>query len=512
VLVRAEKTPLSKEEAVALKLTENIEEYLQLVVREAPDFFKHEGVSLERAIGRAIYIKANKGDLNYLLGLDEKAAGSLTQFSERLPAVMRGHSLFFATIPHFALSLLYQARRLCRSLWFNWQVNQSNQDICVDSTDILFAAIDPSFVDYLAPIYEPLASRASFFPMTYSDCANIIKSKKYRRVRYVAAKPRECPADKSDDGRFGVITEIKKEMAYWYDCVSRILQRSRPRCVVFAEGTSALDECIRLAAEKLSIPTVRIQYGRAGYLYYAYRDMGFNYMLMWGEGFSERLRAKNPRSEFITVGSHSLDNVLDSNYPTRIQTFKGQGPLVLVFTQPLRHLGEDYHHKLAVAVGELLKLHPTCRVLIRKHPKDQSTYLDQYFQNEEKVWMTQSHDFRLGEVMKTADVALGFFSTALSECVAAGVIPVMMKLMNHASIFPHPGQYGAAIMVDTPQEAASQILELLNHPDQVDTYEVAMCTFKELFFYQTDGRATERIVDFIQNLVNDQYKSKKASK
>ena len=273
-----------------------------------------------------------------------------------------------------------------------------------------------------------------------------------------------------------------------------VLRTYLPSALVFAEGTSMGDELASQAAKALGIPTARLQSGRAGVLHNGYRRMSFDKMLCWGEGFVERYKIHSPHSDYLVTGSPFLDEVMGEE--------RKKMNIICVFTQPIStHINKQDYKLLAELTECLIHDIPNVRILVRKHPVDEAKGFDVLSsQYPSHIKMMSYFDSSLQDVLQQSSIAIGFFSTTLSEAAACGVVPVILHLKDQHSVFPFPERYGAAILADDVEEARHLIMDLLEQPELVTEIRENMRFFARKFFGPQDGLAMERIVNAIRRL------------
>jgi hypothetical protein len=275
----------------------------------------------------------------------------------------------------------------------------------------------------------------------------------------------------------------------------QILRQHCPSVVVFAEGTSVEDQAIALAAKALNIPTLRLQSGRAGILHSGYRGMCFDKMLCWGRGFVERFKSCSPDPQYVITGNPVLDG-----FDRGASATADRPSCLAVFSQPVTTGGisDDDYEVLVSVVEEFIKQNNKIRVVVRKHPADKSLAFDQLIPRyPDQLCMMNIETHGLSEVLQRCSVALGFYSTTLSEAVAAGVVPVILQLHGAHSVFPYPERHAAAIVTEAPEEALSCLLKLFHTPGALDGMRGNMRDFSEEFFGPQDGMSMQRIVDCI---------------
>ena len=82
------------------------------------------------------------------------------------------------------------------------------------------------------------------------------------------------------------------------------LKKHKPVVVLVAEGNSPEDSIICEACKLLSIPIYCVQQGWSPIIHNGFRNMSFDDMFVWGEGFKKLLAPFNPKQKFTPTGSH----------------------------------------------------------------------------------------------------------------------------------------------------------------------------------------------------------------
>lgn len=279
----------------------------------------------------------------------------------------------------------------------------------------------------------------------------------------------------------------------WIERFRIHLSATQPQVVVFAEGTSPTEAACALAARTLGIPTVRIQNGRAGVLHCGYRNMPFDVMLCWGEGFVERYRTTSPAPRYIVTGNPFIDHAATAR-PADAP------PTVALFTQPVCATVSDADYGLLLELADrLLAAALDIRILVRRHPADRDArFVHRAAASHGRLQMADADTHTLDQVFSAAQCASGFFSTALSEAVARGVVPVMIRTGAQHAVFPHPEDEGAALLVHDLDSALARIDDVLRQRPPVQALYPAMQRFTARYFGPMDGQAIQRTVDAIR--------------
>ena len=284
-------------------------------------------------------------------------------------------------------------------------------------------------------------------------------------------------------------------ICFYFMRIKGALANSSPDVLVFAEGTSHYDELASLAASELKIPTVRLQSGRAALLHSGYRNMRFDVMLNWGEGFNQRYAKVSPSAEQIACGCPLLDDI---TVTTGERTNN-----VIIFTQPVAKgvlLEQDYL-MLEQLAKRLLHCDQDIKVLVRMHPADTRTgFLDIANKSNGRIQIVNAPEYTLSEVMSRGECAVSFASTTLSEAAASGVIPILIKLEYQKKLFPFPEDVGAVVVADSMDSAVKVIRKVLWKSQDWSRVRASMQEFGNHFFGPRDRKAMDRVTDHLREI------------
>jgi hypothetical protein len=279
------------------------------------------------------------------------------------------------------------------------------------------------------------------------------------------------------------------------------LRRYRPRVVVFAEAASFHEEVMARAARSLGIATVRVQYGRAGVISPGYYQMPYDKMLMWGQGFIDRLKGVSPDCRYIVTGSPLMDKMVQSGNASSLKLFAKDKPMISVISQPeCASISRQDYAALVTIIDRVLRSNVELNVLVRLHPADKATDFDRLAKQwRGRMRVTTAQELPLETVIGASMLVTGLYSTVLSEAAAAGVLPVVIKLAERHAIFPSPEQQGSAACAATPDEAVAIICQLAADSGARAAYKDSMRAFARHYFGPMDGGAVARIAEHIDN-------------
>ena len=201
------------------------------------------------------------------------------------------------------------------------------------------------------------------------------------------------------------------------------------------------------------------------------------------------------------TGTALLDYAMGDSEDTTVPLSSGPESVVTVISQPQgANISQHDYTTVVIVVDRVLRSTQNVNVLVRMHPSD--TAKD--FRELEKRWkgrvrVTRSQDYPLAAVLAASTLVVGLYSTVLSEAVAFGVLPVVIRLGPQHRIFPSPEESGAAVLATNSDEAVGAISELAHDSEKRASYAVQMADFARAYFGPMDGRAVERIAQHIES-------------
>ncbi|NOQ81325.1 MAG: glycosyltransferase [Methylophaga sp.] len=376
----------------------------------------------------------------------------------------------------------------------------SSMDKVVNKHKIGFFVINERFVHFFRDIEQQLGHEKKIYFSSHPDSV---------MVGGDAQKESVFASDKRFNISFSSISLSPKHplfpvyfrMCFFYQRINAVLQHWLPDVLLFAEGTSHYDELAAQSASQMNIPTVRLQSGRAAILHSGYRNMSFDTMISWGDGFIDRYKSVSPKVNHIACGSPVMDEMVNFK-PIKV---KCDNKNLVIFTQPVctGFVSEQDYLILVMLAEHFVKYTDNINILIRMHPADNNpAFHDFADRHTTRVKLVNSPFYSLADVMGSAESAISFASTTLSEAAACGVIPIILKTSEQDGFFPFPEKYGAAIVVQSLDSAIKKINEVMQYPDRFREIRINMRRFSEQFFGPRDGKSKERIIRLIREIAN----------
>lgn len=285
----------------------------------------------------------------------------------------------------------------------------------------------------------------------------------------------------------------------FYAQISRSLHQAKPDVLLFAEGTSHYDELASQAARQLNIPTIRVQSGRGGILHCGYRNMSFDAMLCWSEDFVERYKSVSQAPAYFICGTPLLDEYVAKT----LENDRDKKKSIAIYTQPVcKEISEDDYAQLVILAEQMLKNASHLEIIVRKHPVDAHQSFERLADRHNgRIRIMNSPQYSLAETYALSSCATGFFSTALSEAAACGVIPVILHLSEQHSVYPFPEKHGAALISHSVEEAVEVITHIHDSPHDFADTRNKMQQFSARFFGPSDGKSLARMVGVIKAYV-----------
>jgi hypothetical protein len=366
--------------------------------------------------------------------------------------------------------------------------------------EFVFCAIRPRFVNFFRPVIEQLGKHRcalicdSGYGVEQEAARHglVVCKRHYARLRLQSVR-------RPPRGLFALysiaVVEFLRALG--------TLRRYRPRVVVFAEAASFPEEVMARAARAFGITTVRVQYGRAGVISPGYYQMPYDKMLMWGEGFADRLKGVSPDCQYIVTGSPLMDQVKQSADAKRPQLFAQDKTTISVISQPeCASISRQDYAALVSIIDRVLRSNTDVNVLVRLHPADKAADFDQLAKQwPGRVRVTSAKELPLEAVLGASALVAGLYSTVLSEAAASGVLPVVIRLGERHVVFPSPEEQGAAALATTPDEAVEIISRLAADAEARSGFKDRMSAFARRYFGPMDGGAIVRIAAHIENPV-----------
>ena len=275
------------------------------------------------------------------------------------------------------------------------------------------------------------------------------------------------------------------------DSVYSALSRIRPRCVVVTEGNAPQDIITAEVCSQLAIPIFCIQQGWSPLVHSGFRNMSFDNMFVWGDGFAKLLAPYNPRQCFTVTGSHVIQAI--SHEPPNLQS---QSMVISFFLQsPCALLSTNGYEDFIELIVWCAKEYPAVRFVVREHPSYPVPVTLRAKMNEyDNIAFSSPIRDALSEVIRESSLVVSVFSTVLLEAVALGTVPLICSIGSMPNF--EPDLEGAAIEVYSVEEAKKEIHQVVCDPSYLDRYKSQLAIVYAQYF--SNGNAARTISDKIK--------------
>lgn len=441
-------------------LTDAIERWSADVARRQPSAFLHRGADLRHAVERVLY---------FVLVNDEavRAAHATFLAAGAVPPTLPDHVYFRLVGPYlFSPASDRRGDRLSGSEGARWSTRlvralgllryiAASQRSAADldaPPDVLFIVTHPKFVEFLRPIAAMIGKPAAF--VTIDDPHTESHLSQLGLPRYVL-RQQPWPVAEGALRNFGSLCAS-------FDSFHSLLRRIRPQVVVIPEGNAPLHEVVRVAAAKLNVRSLCLQYGWSPISHPGFRHLSYDNMLVWGPMFAEMLARHNPRQLFTVTGNPGLSGA--QPIAVRDGPVKGIG-FFLQKGGPL--IGVNEWPAFLDLIGWTAKHFPDLSVIVREHPSTQPLDADERARigHESNIRFMAPAEHSLAQTLALCDVVVSAYSTTLLEALAFGAIPLIVAPVGMSRYWPDLVAMGAAIEGTGAEDARSSLAALVADAD-----------------------------------------------
>jgi len=379
--------------------------------------------------------------------------------------------------------------------------------------------------------YGPWMPFEAFFDRTISSKERLVLREKGKRWRILCRHPGfEALFCVERVSLFPVLAERLRqafgffagEAVRYLEAARKIMKQLRPAVILLAYETGPIGRATIMAAQEIGIPTVAVQHGRIHPRHHLYVNNRVSWAGLrvdpWGCPIPDRTAVfgpetarvltrvssyppkavvvtGQPRTDRICVGLDRFDRRRVAN---RIGLDPGR-PILLLATQNFPRQ-EDRHRVLEVAAAGAMRV-PDVQVVIKPHPGEKDNFLERTLMKLGASKVIVRRDLDLYTALALCDVLATGTSTVGIEALMFGK-PVII-----VGGLPSPlplASVGAALEANSDEEFARFLRELLSGGRILDQLRQAAQAYLADAFYKVDGRASERVVDVIEQLLEEE--------
>jgi hypothetical protein len=293
----------------------------------------------------------------------------------------------------------------------------------------------------------------------------------------------------------------------------RIIEKTRPDYILLSGEWSVYGLAVTLQANLLGVPVSGLQHGfmcaRDFYVHFnAYGQSEKrgdvsplpNYLLLYGDFYKNILvkYSNIPPGRCVVTGAPRFDDrhavAVDHK---KVRESLGIGTDEFVVLIAVNHPNEELKFKTFGMILSTLHLFPAIRIIAKLHPTD-SIKLPRYklIAKQSGVEVIFQAGFWLWPLFKASDLFISEFSTIIAEGASSGVSTFLIDFfrMGYSAYYEDSPLLPT---VKTTAELAKIVEENLKSRTRGN-----MEPFVRDHLYKFDGKATERVVSFIESQIS----------
>lgn len=301
------------------------------------------------------------------------------------------------------------------------------------------------------------------------------------------------------------------ELVQIIETAKRAFIMERPEAVVVTDERSPFQRAFVEAANFLRIPTLNIQ--NAIIVEYPLGSpISTRKMAVDGEYFKEVLvKMGNAPSKIIVTGQPRFDPLVRGD--RRFQREEiierlGLDPrkkVVVLFPEPIvTHVRETDRDQFMKAIFMAVRDLPDVQVVTKLHPVDFDFVRPRRIALEAGLHgVAIVKDVNLWELLFISDVALVNMSTVGHEAIALGKPVIHVNISKTEPTYMPYAEFGAALEVGDIGNLGKTIEKTLWDPMTLRRLEEGRAHYIHRFAHKLDGRASERVVDLIYQMIRE---------
>jgi len=333
-----------------------------------------------------------------------------------------------------------------------------------------------------------------------------------------------------NDERFIDLLEeygLRTELAYCFNSVfervvkniemaRELVEEEEPDLILLANEYGVFERALVEAGKLKGIPTLAIQHGFIGPLHVGYMYSKDSISAdgsvetpycpipdktaLYGQFYYDLLTqiSAYSRSSVVITGQPRYDKLAMANRIFSREQFcdkLGLDPkrkIVLIATQPW-HMKEAFIRSVLIA----LKHFPEAQIVIKPHPEEKEDFYGKMVEKENiKVTILPSKSDTF-EALYACDLLVAAYSTVITEALVLGKLAVTISLGEE----PAPFFKGVTLRVDKKEDLAPAIRKALYDEKAKEKLRKAGRKFVFNHTYKLDGKATERVVNLIEQMI-----------
>jgi UDP-N-acetylglucosamine 2-epimerase len=282
-----------------------------------------------------------------------------------------------------------------------------------------------------------------------------------------------------------------------------------PNVVVVGNEYGTIGATVLAEARQRGIPALAVQHGvyGPGYPWYAFQT--YDKLAVWGEA-TKRMFADRwgmPPDKLAVTGSvvheHWAESIKTAAEDMRANLGVDPAHRLVLFATSFLSVTPEYqsvNELLITTFLSVVRQLPRVRPVIKVHPDDDMALhrqiVDRLGANDTIV----VQDVEIRSLLAACDVLVTYYSTVAVEALLLGKPVVSLNLLPHLERESWV-ERGAVIEVQSTEGLTATLQSLLANGDTQARLADARREFLSDFFYDLDGRPSERVADLIRGML-----------
>jgi glycosyltransferase involved in cell wall biosynthesis len=318
------------------------------------------------------------------------------------------------------------------------------------------------------------------------------------------------------------------EAALFIELMRRAIERERPDLILITYEYGLAGMAAVIAGKLAGVPTLAVQHGNIS-------PGHIGYLHTRAEISGESAPKYYPLPDKTAVYGPWVKRVLveDGNYPEDRVAVTGQArydflagadrtfsredfckrlkigddsKIALICTQPLPILKE--REAFVEGVLGALKGFPGLQIVIKPHPLEKRRWLEEAAAKQGARAVILPPRSNTYEALYAGDVMLASFSTTITEAIILDKPAVVVNLSGRPDFIPY-AESGAALGAYQARDIAPAVRKALYDQAARQSLRRARARFVREHCYQVDGRAGDRVVSLIKQMIKEAKEGEK---
>lgn len=300
----------------------------------------------------------------------------------------------------------------------------------------------------------------------------------------------------------------------WIECAHWVLAQVQPKFIVMAEEVSLAARSLGAVAKLYGIKKLVIEHGSADtkisknersdmhYWQHNYAETRPDYVATWGS-YGQHYYIENlgwSAKQVIPTGwpwiEREIRQHLSSTKIKQVAHVERQ----LLFLSTSTH--KSYHYLYETLLEAAKQLH--VQIVIRPHGAENMNYLGE-LANLIGINVKIDNSSNILDQIAESDIVIGGATSVLSYAIALNKPCIFLDLLEMRDYKPYAIE-GAAIGVYNPEELIPAIEKLNSDAQERNRQQKKQKLFTKQYLGELDGKATERIINFVKREIKMQDK------